>query len=216
MNSMLGVQHLPLFVVSGLLLNITPGADSLYIVARSVSQGSRAGMTAALGIGTGCCVHVVAAALGLSAILASSALAFDLIKTLGAVYLVYIGVSMLRQRKPNFASTVKPVHSASLPTIFAQGFLTNVLNPKVALFFLAFVPQFIEPAAQHKALAFLLLGAIFNFNGTLWCLLLAWSAAKFKVRWQASHVVATWLSRTVGVIFVALGIKLALSQAKLA
>jgi len=215
MNSILGIQHLSLFVVSGLLLNITPGADSLYIVSRSVRQGSRAGMTAALGIGTGCCVHVVAAALGLSAILASSALAFDFIKTLGAVYLLYIGVSMLRQRTVDPTSTVQPTQAASLPTIFAQGFLTNVLNPKVALFFLAFVPQFIEPAAPHKALAFFLLGAIFNFNGTLWCLLLAWSAAKFKARWQASHVVGTWLSRTVGVIFVALGIKLALSHAKL-
>jgi threonine/homoserine/homoserine lactone efflux protein len=208
---MLGIHDLPLFVVSGLLLNITPGADSLYIATRSASQGVKAGMTAALGIGAGCFVHILAAALGLSAILAASSTAFAVVKYAGAAYLVYVGISLLRSRPP-VAQPAGALPAAPLRTIFAQGFLTNVLNPKVALFFLAFVPQFIEPAAADKALAFLVLGAIFNFNGTLWCLFLAWATARVASL-GASRRVTAWFSRAVGGLFVALGLRLALSKA---
>jgi len=164
---MLGIHDLPLFIASGLLLNITPGADSLYIVTRSVTQGVRAGIAAVLGISTGCYVHIVAAALGLSALLSTSASVFMLVKLVGAAYLVYVGISLLRQRPSTVPDSLVPVSTLPLRKIFAQGFLTNVLNPKVALFFLAFVPQFIDPAAPSKALAFLALGVIFNVNGTL-------------------------------------------------
>ena len=180
---MAGTQHLWLFVVSGLLLNITPGPDSLFIMARSASQGWRAGVVACWGVGAGVFVHVGAAALGLSALLATSAMAFTVVKIVGAAYLVWIGLGLLRQRR---AAAVKPavvdaavagdaaVAPRAIPyrQIFRQGFLTNVLNPKVALFFLAFVPQFIAPDAASKPLAFLLLGVIFDFNGMLWCLAL--------------------------------------------
>jgi threonine/homoserine/homoserine lactone efflux protein len=207
---MLGIHDLPLFIASGLLLNITPGADSLYIATRSATQGFKAGVMAALGIGAGCCVHIVAAALGLSAILAASSTAFTVVKYAGAAYLVYVGWSMLRSR-PAKAATVNAMPPAPLRSIFAQGFLTNVLNPKVALFFLAFVPQFIEPAATHKALAFLVLGAIFNFNGTLWCLLLAWLSARVGALGMSRRLGA-WLSRAVGAAFIFLGVRLALSK----
>jgi RhtB (resistance to homoserine/threonine) family protein len=207
---MLGIHDLPLFVLSGLLLNITPGADSLYIATRSATQGVKAGVAAALGIGAGCFVHILAAALGVSAILAASSTAFAFIKYVGAAYLVYVGISLLRSR-PAAAQDAKPVSVAPIRAIFAQGFLTNVLNPKVALFFLAFVPQFIEPSSENKALAFIVLGAIFNFNGTLWCLVLAWVTARAS-SFSFSRRMGAWLSRAAGAVFVLLGVRLALGK----
>ena len=205
---MLGTHDLLVFVVSGLLLNLTPGADSLYIATRSVTQGVRAGVAAALGIGAGCYVHILAAALGLSAILAASSIAFTALKLIGSAYLVYVGLSLIRSKSEPF-SKVASVPVAPLRVVFAQGFLTNVLNPKVALFFLAFVPQFIEPSAPNKPLAFLFLGAIFNFNGTLWCLFLAWASAHLG---GAGSGVAKWFNRSVGGLFIVLGVRLALTK----
>jgi len=211
---MAGTQHLWLFVVSGLLLNITPGPDSLFIMARSASQGWRAGIVACWGVGTGVLVHVGAAALGLSALLATSAMAFTVVKIAGAFYLAWIGLGMLRQRTAadvQGGPSEAPPREIPYPQIFRQGFLTNVLNPKVALFFLAFVPQFIAPDAASKPLAFLLLGAIFDFNGMLWCHALALFTAFASHRLQVGTAVARWLSRAIGVLFVALGVRLALA-----
>ena len=213
-DCMAGTQHLWLFIVSGLLLNITPGPDSLFIMARSASQGWRAGFVACWGIGAGVFVHVGAAALGLSALLATSAMAFAVVKIVGAAYLVWIGIGMLRQRQPADAADA-PVDAApraiAYRQIFRQGFLTNVLNPKVALFFLAFVPQFIAPDAASKPLAFVLLGAIFDFNGMLWCHALALFTAFASHRLQVGAAAARWLNRAIGAMFVALGVRLALA-----
>ena len=208
---MFGIHDLPLFIVSGLLLNITPGADSLYIVTRSVTQGTRAGVAAVLGISTGCYVHIFAAALGLSALLSTSASVFMLVKLVGAAYLVYVGISLLRHRPSTVPDSPAPVSPLPLRKIFTQGFFTNVLNPKVALFFLAFVPQFIEPAAPSKTLAFVVLGVIFNVNGTLWCLFLAWSAARIGSL-GVGRKATTCLSRGTGALFIALGLHLALEK----
>ena len=215
---MFGTHDLPLFVLSGLLLNITPGADSLFIITRSVTQGARAGAVAALGVSVGCCVHVIAAALGLSALLATSASAFTVIKLIGAAYLVYIGVSLLRTRAAvalrnelENESSDQRLPASSMSAVFAQGFLTNLLNPKVALFFLAFVPQFIDSGATDKTLAFLFLGAVFNFNGLLWCLLLAWSAARVSAIGLGQGA-ALWFNRGVGAVFVFLGLRLAMTR----
>jgi len=210
---MLGTQELALLVVSGLLLNMAPGPDSLLVMARSASQGWRAGSAAALGIGAGTCVHIVAAALGMSALLATSATAFMLVKLVGAAYLLYIGIGMLLAR-PKEVVEPGAGELAPLPygRIFAQGLLTNMLNPKVALFFLAFVPQFISPDAEHKALAFLLLGAIFNLNGMLWCHLLALSTAFAQRRLRIGRRLGLWLERGTGGLFAALGVKLALAD----
>ena len=207
---MTGIHDLWLFVLSGLLLNITPGADTLYIVGRATTQGARAGAVAALGIGAGCIVHTLAAALGLSAILATSATAFAIVKWVGAAYLVYLGVTLLLARSAR-ASAPAP-SPASLGRVFAQGFLTNVLNPKVALFFLAFLPQFIDADAPHKALAFVLLGAIFDVNGTLWNLLVAWTASGLGRKLAAGGGGVTWLNRALGALFVGLGARLALAE----
>ncbi len=208
---MFGIHDLGLFIVSGLLLNIMPGPDSLLIMTRSATQGARAGCTAALGIGAGTFVHVFAAALGLSAILSTSATAFTVVKYLGAAYILYMAVGLLRSKPRNLQAQLAV---APLPNrkIIAQGFLTNVLNPKVAIFFLAFVPQFINADAPNKALAFIVLGCIFNINGMLWCNALALFTASASAHLKVSPLVSLWLNRATGGLFVWLGVKLALSK----
>ncbi len=210
---MFGIHDFWLFVLSGLLLNVTPGPDTLYIVGRSSAQGWRAGAVAALGIGTGALVHVCAAALGLSAILAASAAAFTAVKFIGAAYLVYVGISLFRSKSSTpSAPTGSGIRPASMRAIFLQGFLTNVLNPKVALFFLAFLPQFVSSDAPYKPLAFLFLGIVFDVNGTIWNLLVAWSTARISGRLAAGEKFKTWFNRCVGSIFVLVGIRLALAH----
>ncbi|HJY75877.1 MAG TPA: LysE family translocator [Burkholderiales bacterium] len=208
---MLGTHDLPLFILSGLLLNLTPGPDTLYIVGRSTTQGWRAGTVAALGIGAGIFVHIGAAAVGLSALLAASSSAFTVVKLAGAAYLVYVGISLVRSPIPR-APKAQGQTTGSLRGVFVQGFFTNVLNPKVALFFVAFLPQFVEPEAPSKAVAFLLLGAIFNFNGTLWNLFVAWSSARIGGGLVRNAGVARWFNRCVGGLFVWLGFRLAISD----
>ena len=207
---MFGIHDLPLFIVSGLLLNIVPGPDSLLIVSRSAGQGWRAGPAAALGIGAGTFVHVLGAALGLSAVLATSADAFTVVKYVGAAYLVYIGIRLClgaARRQPDAA----PAPPLPYRALFAQGFLSNVLNPKVALFFLAFVPQFITPTSPTKALAFIALGCIFNVNSMVWCHGLAVCAAAAGRRTRLGAGATRWLNRLVGAVFVSFGIRLALA-----
>ncbi|AXA93943.1 LysE family translocator [Massilia sp. YMA4] len=211
---MFGIHDLTLFIVSGLLLNIMPGPDSLLIMTRSATQGWRAGCVTALGIGAGTMVHVFAAAVGLSALLATSATAFNVVKWVGAAYIVWCGIGMLRARLKDDAPVVATgtVATLSYRRIFAQGFLTNVLNPKVALFFLAFVPQFISADAPNKPLAFVILGCIFNFNGMLWCNGLAVFTAFASARLKVKPRVALWLNRVTGGLFLMLGARLALAE----
>jgi RhtB (resistance to homoserine/threonine) family protein len=211
MASMFGTHDLWLFIISGLVLNVTPGPDNIYIAARSLQQGWRAGMVASLGIGCGVFVHVLAAALGLAALLAASAMAFLVVKLVGAAYLLWLGIGLLRARE---STPGAPETRLSLPLwrIFRQGFITNVLNPKVALFFLAFVPQFISHDAPSKMLAFIFLGVLFDVNSMLWCAVLAWLSAKAGHRLRQSQGWSRWLNRTVGGMFVLLGIRLAVIE----
>lgn len=210
---MYGIHDLALFIISGFLLNVMPGPDSLLIMSKSASQGWRAGSVASLGIGSGVFVHVFAAALGLSAILASSATAFTVVKYVGAAYLIYIGITALRQKSSVDSEANNSVNSLphTMKSIFWQGFLSNALNPKVALFFLAFVPQFINHNSPEKALAFIVLGAIFNVNSMLWCHFLAISTAFASKRLKISKSMSVWLNKTIGVLFISLGMKLALA-----
>ncbi|HET7792184.1 MAG TPA: LysE family translocator [Rhizobacter sp.] len=207
----LGVHDLPLFVVAGLLLNLTPGADLLYVAGNTAAGGRRAGMLAALGIGVGCLFHVTLAALGLSALLAASELAFTVVKWLGAAYLVWMGIGMWRTRGAATAGST----AYDPRRVFWRGALTNALNPKVALFFLAFLPQFITPGSSHQALAFALLGLVFTVNGTLVTLAMAWLAGTARERWAGragSGRLGPWLQRVAGALFVGLGVKLALGS----
>jgi RhtB (resistance to homoserine/threonine) family protein len=191
-------------------LNITPGQDTLYIVGRSVSQGRRAGLLSVLGILTGCAIHAVAAAFGLSAILATSARAFAAVKLAGAAYLCYLGVGMLIERA-NPEEERRFAHQSDW-TIFRAGLLTNVLNPKVALFFMAFLPQFVSPSAESRISALLFLGAVFIFNGTWWCVFLVWSASAVSRRLRTRSTPALVLKRATGALFVGLGVRLAVSK----
>lgn len=218
-------QHLLIFIAAGWLLNLTPGPDVLYIVTNSLRSGARAGVVAGLGITSGCFVHVFAAALGVTALLAASATAFTVLKWLGAAYLLWMGVRMLFSRasalapglpaETGLAETGKAGAAEpprNLKAIWLGGFWTNVLNPKVALFFLAFVPQFVAPDAPNKALAFALLGIVFNLNAipvnSAWALGAAWMARRVDAVQAGMH----WLDRAAGVLFIGFGIKLALSD----
>jgi threonine/homoserine/homoserine lactone efflux protein len=215
MTAMLGIHDLWLFVLSGLVLNITPGPDTAYIVGRSAQLGWRGGAAAALGISTGCLVHVFGCAIGLSALLAASAAAFTAVKWAGAAYLCFIGIRMLFTNG-NTSADAPPLRADAmrLSKVFWQGALTNVLNPKVALFFLAFLPQFVEEASPHKALAFIVLGAIFIFNGTLWCLGVALVSAQTARRFRQSGTAMRWINRALGAMFVTLGARMAMLQAR--
>jgi threonine/homoserine/homoserine lactone efflux protein len=211
---MLGIQHFWLFVVSGLLLNITPGQDTLYIVTRSVAQGRAAGVWSVLGISSGSVLHTLAAAFGLSAILATSAQAFLVVKFAGAAYLVYLGVKMLLERPAAAApaGVDAGLQHESAWAIYRAGLLTNVLNPKVALFFLAFLPQFVAPEASSRLVPFLFLGAVFIVNGTLWCLVLVLAASALSGRLRRNASGARRLRQATGAVFVGLGARLALSR----
>ena len=213
---MLGIHELWLFIVSGLLLNVTPGPDTAYIVGRSVQLGWRGGAAAALGVCTGCLVHVFAAVIGLSALLAASSAAFTLVKWVGAAYLCYIGVKLLLSQAHASANPEATVGDGemSLRRVFGQGALTNILNPKVALFFLAFLPQFVAADSPHKPAAFLLLGLIFIFNGTLWCLGVAAFTACAARRIRRSGRLFAWINRALGGLFIYLGVRVAMLQAR--
>jgi RhtB (resistance to homoserine/threonine) family protein len=207
-------QHLLLFIAAGLLLNLTPGPDVLYIISNALRSGVKAGVVAGLGITAGCFVHVFAAALGVSALMAASAHAFIVLKWAGAAYLLWMGVKLLvaKPADPLGAPAANPAYgSQSLFKIFRGGFLTNVLNPKVAIFFLAFVPQFIAPETPNKALAFILLGTLFNINSipvnSGWAWAAGWMARAGAVQ-RGMH----WLDRAAGAMFIAFGLKLAFTD----
>lgn len=203
---MFGIVNYGLFVISGIILNLTPGADTMYILGTSMSKGRRAGILSALGISTGCLFHTTLAALGLSIILAKSALAFNIVKFLGAGYLIYLGIrsilsksSSLTERKDGNESGIR---------IYLQGVMTNVLNPKVALFFLAYIPQFINPGNSFGPLPFLLLGFTFFVTGTLWDTFLAVAASFLLTFLKKKTRSALLMNKISGVIFVGLGINL--------
>ncbi|MEW6641580.1 MAG: LysE family translocator [Pseudomonadota bacterium] len=212
---MFGIHDVWLFVAAGVLLNVTPGPDTAYVVGRSVQLGWRGGAAGALGIGLGCFVHIVAAAVGLSALLAASSTAFAVVKLIGAAYLCYIGLRMVLTRTGGEgAATAAAAPVRTLREIFWQGALTNVLNPKVALFFLAFLPQFVDAASPAKPLAFLILGLIFNVTGTAWNLSVAVAAARTAGRVQRSPRLLAWINRALGGVFVYLGVRVALLDAR--
>jgi len=208
---MFGIHNFGLFLAAGILLNLTPGPDTVYILGRSVAQGHGAGVASALGICVGSIFHTCAAALGLSAILATSALAFSAIKLLGGAYLLFLGVKILLDRRKRL-SLPSNFRWRTTAAAFRQGVLTNILNPKVALFFLAFLPQFIDPTSNSKIAAFLALGLTFVTTGTIWCLILAWFASSLSERLRTNETIAQWLNRTAGALFVFLGLRLAVSK----
>jgi threonine/homoserine/homoserine lactone efflux protein len=200
-------ETLALFMAAALALNLTPGPDMMYVTARSVSDGRRTGVVAAFGIGAGTLVHIAALALGLAALLAAVPLAYDALRIAGAIYLVLIGVQLLL--RPRRAAEVATLPPSSLATVFAQAVLTNVLNPKVALFFLAFLPQFVDPAAGPALAQIVLLGLLFDIQGTVVNVAVALLASGTTRRLRANARAVSVLQWLTGALFVALGVRLA-------
>ena len=197
------------FGVATLILNLTPGPDMMYVVARSVGQGRRAGVVSALGIGAGILVHTLGAALGIAALLRAWPFGYEIVRYAGAAYLIYLGVRLLVQRRA--ASAPGQLAAEPLTAIFRQGVITNVLNPKVALFFLAFLPQFVSPAKGAVGLQMAALGLYFNFSGTLVNLgvaLAAGLAGNFLRRGRGRELG----ERLSGTVYIALGVRVGLTR----
>jgi len=210
-------HQLLLFIAAGWLLNLTPGPDVLYIVTHALRSGARAGIVAGLGITTGCFVHIFAAAVGVGALLAASATAFNLLKWAGAGDLWYVGIRLLLSGAqgtwlPSAGTEASDPVRADLWRVYRGGFWTNVLNPKVAIFFLAFVPQFITPGTTQTTWVFLALGVLFNVNAIPvnigWALAAAWMARRASLVQRGMH----WLDRVAGALFITFGLKLALTD----
>jgi threonine/homoserine/homoserine lactone efflux protein len=208
---MFGIHDLPIFLAAALLLVLTPGPDTALVLGQGLRNGARGGVLAAFGVAAGCCVHVSAAAIGISALLLASAAAFNAIKWLGVCYLAFLGLRMLLTAGRHAAATPQS-ESATGQGVFWQGFLSNVLNPKVALFFLAFLPQFIDPSSPNKALGFALLGLIFTATGTVWLTAVALTASRSAARLRGKSSAAAWLERMVGAALLAIATRLAFAD----
>jgi len=206
---MLEPSAILLFMTAGIALNLTPGPDMLYVAARASSEGRDAGVVSALGIATGTLVHTAALALGLAALLTAVPVAYDLVRFAGAAYLVVLGVRALLH--PEVALPRGGRGPRARRAVFRQAVVTNVLNPKVALFFLAFLPQFLDPSRGNAAGQIVLLGLLFNTTGTLVNLAVAVLASRATV-WLREGRAARALQRVTGSIFVALGVRLALAE----
>ncbi|MBA3013285.1 MAG: LysE family translocator [Proteobacteria bacterium] len=206
---MFGIENYTGFIIAAIILNLTPGVDTMYILTRSIAQGRRAGLVSVAGIMTGCVVHVLGAAFGLSLILSASARAFALIKWAGALYLIFLGIKTLMDKTTAFETIQARFTKGDLIKIYRQGVITNVLNPKVALFFLSFLPQFINPAAAQGPLPFLVLGTTFLVTGSIWCLILTRTAARMTDTLRNNRRIGLVLQKISGIIFIGFGLKLA-------
>lgn len=209
--SALGITDLPLFIAAALLLNITPGPDLLFVLGRATVQGVRAGIAAAFGVAAGCLVHTAAVALGVAALIAASPLAFEIIKLAGAAYLGWTGLRLLLARPVDVESPAQA--AAPLVAIMRQGFLTNVLNPKVALFFLALLPQFVAPQASAQAWGLAFLGVVFAVGSFVVSVPIAWAAGRAGGWLGRSSGARRMLERLLGGLLIGLALRLALQRA---
>jgi threonine/homoserine/homoserine lactone efflux protein len=203
-------ETIVLFMVAALALNVTPGPSIAYVMSRSFGQGRTAGLISALGLGTGSFLHAVAATLGLSAVVAYSPMAYAVVKYLGAAYLVYLGVGLLRQHVVPLTDAVLP--RLSLRRIYWQGVLTETLNPKIALFFLSFLPQFVDPARGSIAGQTLFFGFLFHVTGVPVNMMVAVAGSAIAVWFSLNPVwerIRNWLA---GAVLIGLGVRLALSE----
>jgi threonine/homoserine/homoserine lactone efflux protein len=196
-----------LFLPAAWALNIAPGPDFLYVLAQAAKQGRLAGFASALGIMVGCLIQTLIVALGLASILATVPLAYDIVKYVGAAYLIYLGIRAIVSRQHSLVAPA--IKHSGLWRVFARGVITNVLNPKVALFFLAFLPQFADPAHGSVPLQIMILGTIFNISGTVVNIVVSLTAGSLG-NWLKKHAhasrVLNWLT---GGIFIGLGVRIA-------
>lgn len=204
---MFGIENLYLFLSVSILINLSPGPDMLYTAARSLSQGTKAGVYSALGIFAGCLFHIAAAVFGLSAIIAQSAFWFSVIKYAGAVYLIYLGIKSLLNKQPA-ETEIKKLSPIPMRKIFLQGLITNILNPKVAIFFLSFLPQFINPASAHIREQIIFLGLWFDVQGTLILIMVAGLTGYFNKLMKQKKTFWKWQDKVTGLILVGLGVRM--------
>ena len=204
------IEIIILFMAATLALNVTPGPSIAYVMSRSFGQGRPAGLVSAVGLGTGSLLHALGATLGLSAVVAYSPIAYAVVKYLGAAYLVYLGVGFLRQRTVLLADTVLP--RLSLSRVYWQGVLTEILNPKIALFFLSFLPQFVDPTRGSVAGQTLFFGLMFHVTGVPINMLVAVAGSAIAASFARNPLlerIRRWLS---GTMLIGLGVRLALSE----
>lgn len=207
---MYGVINYEAFLLTGILLNLIPGTDTMYIIGRSMSQGRKAGVYSVLGIITGSLVHTLFVAFGLSLILVKSVFLFNTIKIIGVIYLVYLGIRMILD-KSNL-SFKAATDSLNIRKIYIQGMLTSLTNPKVSMFFIAFLPQFIDTKAVGP-IPFLILGLTFTATGLLWCLFVAYFSSYVTKKLRGNQKIGTVLNKLTGLIFIGMGIKLLQTKA---
>lgn len=210
---MFGIENYSVFIISSIILSVTPGSDTLYVLGNSISSGRKVGVMSALGISTGSILHTLMAALGLSVILAKSAIAFNIVKYLGAVYLIFLGIRTLMSKTSLLAKENKN-EKKSIRQIFLQGAMIDVLNPKVALFFLAFLPQFINPNTSYGIIPFLLLGFTYIIVATIWCILLAIFSSSISRKLTKVKGMHGFVNKITGIIFIGLGLNLLTAKLK--
>ncbi|MGF9966974.1 LysE family translocator [Bacillus rhizoplanae] len=208
---MYGIINYEVFLITGILLNLIPGADTMYIVGRSISQGRKAGVYSVFGIITGSLVHTLLVAFGLSIILTKSLILFNAIKIIGVIYLVYLGVRMIID-KTNVNFQANAPGKLNIKKIYVQGLLTSLTNPKVALFFIAFLPQFIDTKASSP-ISFIILGLTFTITGLLWCLFIAYFSSYVTKKLRGNEKIGTVLNKITGIIFIGMGLKLLQAKA---
>ncbi|AUC86724.1 LysE family translocator [Polaribacter sp. ALD11] len=207
----MGIENFITFMLTAFVFVITPGIDTVFVLNKSIGQGRKSGINATLGINTGILAHTFFAALGLSVILSKSDLAFVIIKYIGFIYLIYLGFSKLKNNKEVLSLKVGNESQKKVKSDFWSGFLTNTLNPKVALFFLAFFPQFINPAQIENPVPFILLGFTFAAIGTIWYLGLTIFASTFSQKIKSNPKFNIWLNKLSGFVFILMGVKIILS-----
>lgn len=198
-----------MFVFASFILCVVPGPDMILVMSRTISQGPKAGFWAAMGINIGGYVHLVAAVLGLSAILETSAMAFNILKYIGAGYLVFMGVQSFFSKQNTIAINKLEEQELDKWKVFWQGFLSDALNPKVAIFFLAFLPQFIDAQSEHRTMQIVLLGITVNVVGVLFNFIIIYFSGILSQVLQQNPKVNQWINKAVGGVFVLLGLRLA-------
>ncbi|WP_040280045.1 LysE family translocator [Psychroserpens damuponensis] len=206
---MLGIENFMTFIGTALFFVMTPGIDTVFVLNKSIGQGRKSGILSAMGINTGVLTHTFLSAIGLTVLIAKSGIAFMAIKYIGAVYLVYIGVKKYRDTSALFTENMVREVKNSSKNDFWSGFFTNSLNPKVALFFLAFFPQFITPSKLEDPVPFVLLGVTFALIGVVWYVILTLFASTFSTKIKGHPNSGILLNKISGFVFVLMGLQIA-------
>jgi RhtB (resistance to homoserine/threonine) family protein len=201
-----------LFFSAAFAINISPGPDMIYILSKTIAQGKKIGIASSLGVCTGALVHVFAAALGLSAILATSAIAFSIVKFIGAAYLIYLGIQALRSKGISFEMPDRKRIDTTAWKAFRQGAIVDIFNPKVAIFFMAFLPQFIRPELGHNSAQIIILGVLVDLVAIPVEFSLIFTAAQTTGFFRQNRNVSVWLDRMMGSVLIGLGIRLVLTE----